>query len=189
MDEEHEEECSLLRHKWAEQSRQVSEIHVREVSEMRDVMEMVRKENSTLKERLEHMEYEYRIREESVIREHNAAAKLSVRQALMSVEQEMSVLKKEHDDYVLLQQKYKELLARIEPFAEQLEMYETEKNALLNQALFAENSMVTLTSKYTQLLGHQNNKQKIHHLDKLKQDIFNLRKVNHSGSFNTNMAE
>ena len=72
-------------------------------------MEMVRKENSTLKERLEHMEYEYRIREESVIREHNAAAKLSVRQALMSVEQEMSVLKKEHDDYVLLQQKYKDL--------------------------------------------------------------------------------
>ena len=60
---------------------------------------------------------------------------------------------------------------------EQLEMFEAEKSALLNQALFAENSMASLASKYTQLLGHQNSKQKIHHLDKLKQDIFNLRKV------------
>ena len=56
-------------------------------------------------------------------------------------------------------------------------MFEAEKSALLNQALCAENSMASLASKYTQLLGHQNSKQKIHHLDKLKQDIFNLRKV------------
>lgn len=59
---------------------------------------------------------------------------------------------------------------------DQLEMYEAEKKALLNQALFAENSMASLASKYTQLLGHQNSKQKIHHLEKLKQDIFYLRK-------------
>lgn len=36
--------------------------------------------------------------------------------------------------------------------------------------------MASLAAKYTQLLGHQNNKQKIHHLEKLKQDIFSLRK-------------
>ncbi len=55
-------------------------------------------------------------------------------------------------------------------------MYEAEKKALLSQALFAENSMASLASKYAQLLGHQNSRQKIHHLEKLKQDIFNLRK-------------
>ena len=55
-------------------------------------------------------------------------------------------------------------------------MFEAEKKALLSQALFAENSMASLASKYTQLLGHQNSRQKIHHLEKLKQDIFNLRK-------------
>ncbi len=55
-------------------------------------------------------------------------------------------------------------------------MFEAEKNALYNQAQSAENTMASLASKYTQLLGHQNNKQKIHHLDKLKQDIFHLRK-------------
>ena len=55
-------------------------------------------------------------------------------------------------------------------------MFEAEKNALYNEKLSAENTMASLASKYAQLLGHQNNKQKIHHLDKLKQDIFNLRK-------------
>lgn len=55
-------------------------------------------------------------------------------------------------------------------------MYEAEKKALLSQAQNAESSMASLASKYTQLLGHQNSRQKIHHLEKLKQDIFNLRK-------------
>ncbi len=56
-------------------------------------------------------------------------------------------------------------------------MYEAEKKALQSQAMTAESSMAALAAKYTQLLGHTNSKQKIHHLDKLKQDIFNLRKV------------
>ena len=56
-------------------------------------------------------------------------------------------------------------------------MYEAEKKALQSQAMTAESSMAALEAKYTQLLGHTNSKQKIHHLDKLKQDIFNLRKV------------
>ena len=56
-------------------------------------------------------------------------------------------------------------------------MYEAEKNALLNQAHMAESTMASLATKYTQLLGHQNSRQKIHHLEKLKQDIFHLRKV------------
>lgn len=55
-------------------------------------------------------------------------------------------------------------------------MYEAEKKVLLSQAQNAESSMASLASKYAQLLGHQNSKQKIHHLEKLKQDIFNLRK-------------
>lgn len=65
----------------------------------------------------------------------------------------------------------------IETLQDQLEMYEAEKKALLSQALNAESTMASLASKYTQLLGHTNSKQKIHHLEKLKQDIFNLRKV------------
>ena len=56
-------------------------------------------------------------------------------------------------------------------------MYEAEKNALLKQTHMAESTMASLATKYTQLLGHQNSRQKIHHLEKLKQDIFNLRKV------------
>lgn len=56
-------------------------------------------------------------------------------------------------------------------------MFEAEKKALLSQAQNAESTMAALAAKYTQLLGHTNSKQKIHHLDKLKQDIFQLRKV------------
>ena len=50
-----------------------------------------------------------------------------------------------------------------------MELYEAKKED-------AESLMASWASRYAQLLGHQNGKQKIHHLEKLKEDIVNLRK-------------
>ena len=58
---------------------------------------------------------------------------------------------------------------------EQLENYEVERNALVAQKKEAQGQVEDLASKYAQLLGHQNHKQKIHHLVKLKQDNLDLR--------------
>ena len=58
---------------------------------------------------------------------------------------------------------------------EQLENYEVERNALVAQKKEAQGQVEDLATKYAQLLGHQNHKQKIHHLVKLKQDNLDLR--------------
>ena len=60
-------------------------------------------------------------------------------------------------------------------YREQLENYECERNALVAQKKEAQGQVEDLASKYAQLLGHQNHKQKIHHLVKLKQDNLDLR--------------
>merc|ERR1719245_2552748 len=58
----------------------------------------------------------------------------------------------------------------IEPFKDQLESYELEKAALLNRNQEVQGEVKKLASQYGQLLGHQNHKQKIQHLVKLKQE-------------------
>merc|ERR1719221_1530126 len=63
----------------------------------------------------------------------------------------------------------------IEPFREQLESYEMEKDALLTQKKEAQGQVQKLADRYTNLLGHQNHKQKIHHLVRLKQENLDMR--------------
>ena len=63
----------------------------------------------------------------------------------------------------------------IQTFREQLESYEMEKDALLTQKKEAQGQVQKLADRYTNLLGHQNHKQKIHHLVRLKQENLDMR--------------
>ncbi|KAI4462548.1 hyaluronan mediated motility receptor [Holotrichia oblita] len=62
----------------------------------------------------------------------------------------------------------------IAPFRDQLEAYEVERAALLNQKHDAENEAKLMGMKYAQILGHQNQNQKIKHLEDLKRKNFEL---------------
>ena len=62
-------------------------------------------------------------------------------------------------------------------FREQLESYEMEKDALLTQKKEAQGQVQKLADRYTNLLGHQNHKQKIHHLVRLKQENLGKKSV------------
>merc|ERR1719468_639135 len=71
----------------------------------------------------------------------------------------------------------------IEPFKDQLESFELEKNSFLFIGILACDEVKKLATQYGQLLGHQNQKQKIQHVVKIKQEnvelkteITNLRK-------------
>ncbi|EFX71129.1 hypothetical protein DAPPUDRAFT_309226 [Daphnia pulex] len=167
--EQYDQERAMLVEKLSVQTREIEEINSTKIQdlqaqlvEIQNAFGEFRWSNSRQIEQMEH--------------DHEEAVLTAVRDALEPVDSELESLRKDREAYLLLQKEYADLQARIEPFRDQLEMYEAEKKALLNQALFAENSMASLASKYTQLLGHQNSKQKIHHLEKLKQDIFYLRK-------------
>ncbi|KAK4322320.1 hypothetical protein Pmani_006926 [Petrolisthes manimaculis] len=58
----------------------------------------------------------------------------------------------------------------IEPFREQLDAYEVEKTSLMERSSAAKHEVDKLSQQYAQLLGHQNHKQKIHHVLKLKKE-------------------
>ncbi|XP_069754029.1 methionine adenosyltransferase 2 subunit beta isoform X2 [Narcine bancroftii] len=70
---------------------------------------------------------------------------------------------------------YEELHNKVKPFQEQLDSYEQEKNSLLNEHGAAQEELNKLNEDYAKLLGHQNQKQKIKHVMKLKQENVQLK--------------
>lgn len=70
---------------------------------------------------------------------------------------------------------YEELHHKVKPFQQQLDMFEAEKNALLNEHGAAQDELNKLSEAYAKLLGHQNQKQKIKHVMKLKEENFQLK--------------
>ncbi|KAJ9591650.1 hypothetical protein L9F63_001795 [Diploptera punctata] len=74
------------------------------------------------------------------------------------------------------EKKYRELEALIGPFREQLEMFKEECKLLELKKEAAEEKMKEISLRYAETLGHQNHKQKIKHLIKLKEHNFELSK-------------
>ncbi|NXM66388.1 HMMR protein, partial [Serilophus lunatus] len=76
---------------------------------------------------------------------------------------------------------YEDLHNKTKPFQQQLDAFEAEKNALLKEHGAAQEELNKLSDAYAKLLGHQNQKQKIKHVMRLKeenghlkQDVFRL---------------
>ncbi|OWK11846.1 HMMR, partial [Cervus elaphus hippelaphus] len=72
---------------------------------------------------------------------------------------------------------YEELYNKTKPFQLQLDAFEAEKQALLNEHGAAQEQLNNLRDSYAKLLGHQNLKQKIKHVVKLKDENSNLKSV------------
>jgi len=91
---------------------------------------------------------------------------------------------KENDNSSLNEQiemwksKYEELMESVSPFKEQLDAFAAEKDFLLNSKNMAHQEVDDLNKKYAQLMGHQNQKQKIRHVVKLKEENYKLKQEN-----------
>ncbi|KAM6923481.1 uncharacterized protein FYW49_005938 [Xenentodon cancila] len=70
---------------------------------------------------------------------------------------------------------YEELFAKVGPFQEQLNAFAAERNALLNENGANQEELNKLADAYARLLGHQNQKQKIKHVVKLKDENVSLK--------------
>uniref|UniRef100_A0A8C9N9I9 Hyaluronan mediated motility receptor n=2 Tax=Serinus canaria TaxID=9135 RepID=A0A8C9N9I9_SERCA len=70
---------------------------------------------------------------------------------------------------------YEDLHNKVKPFQQQLDAFEAEKNALLEEHGAAQEELNKLSNAYAKLLGHQNMKQKIKHVMKLKEDNAHLK--------------
>nr|XP_045618513.1 hyaluronan mediated motility receptor-like [Procambarus clarkii] len=75
--------------------------------------------------------------------------------------------------------KFQHLEEMIEPFREQLDAYEIEKANLLERSSAAKEEVDKLSKQYATLLGHQNHKQKIQHVLKLKTENVQLKEEVH----------
>ncbi|XP_039631708.1 hyaluronan mediated motility receptor [Polypterus senegalus] len=71
--------------------------------------------------------------------------------------------------------RYEELYSKVKPFQQQLDAFEAERKALLNENGAAQEEMNKLSDAYAKLLGHQNQKQKIKHVVKLKEENLHLK--------------
>ncbi|XP_065581014.1 hyaluronan mediated motility receptor-like isoform X2 [Artemia franciscana] len=101
------------------------------------------------------------------------------RKAQEAVEKEQNALSKLKGELDELTIRHDELLKRIEPFMSLINNYEAERKSLVEINQTTESELTALTSRYADLIGHQNNKQKIKHLEKLKLDLFNTKKDLH----------
>lgn len=70
---------------------------------------------------------------------------------------------------------YEELYDKTKPFQQQLDAFEAEKQALLNEHGATQEQLSKIRDSYAQLLGHQNLKQKIKHVVKLKDENSQLK--------------
>ncbi|XP_051869429.1 hyaluronan mediated motility receptor isoform X1 [Pristis pectinata] len=70
---------------------------------------------------------------------------------------------------------YEELHNKVKPFQDQLDLFEKEKNSLLSEHGATQEELNKLSADYAKLLGHQNQKQKIKHVMKLKQENVQLK--------------
>ncbi|NXH13385.1 HMMR protein, partial [Bucco capensis] len=99
--------------------------------------------------------------------------KLEVERSRKTVDEAVtSSLKEEINTWRAL---YEDLHNKTKPFQEQLDAFEAEKNALLNEHGAAQEELNKLSDAYAKLLGHQNQKQKIKHVVKLKEENIHLK--------------
>lgn len=70
---------------------------------------------------------------------------------------------------------YEKLFAKVRPFQEQLNAFAAERDALLNEYGANQEELNKLADAYARLLGHQNQKQKIKHVMKLKDENISLK--------------
>ncbi|XP_063499190.1 hyaluronan mediated motility receptor isoform X5 [Symphalangus syndactylus] len=70
---------------------------------------------------------------------------------------------------------YEEIYNKTKPFQLQLDAFEAEKQALLNEHGAAQEQLNKIRDSYAKLLGHQNLKQKIKHVVKLKDENSQLK--------------
>ncbi|XP_051024378.1 hyaluronan mediated motility receptor [Acomys russatus] len=87
-------------------------------------------------------------------------------------EDTVTELTMENDKWRLL---YEELYNKTKPFQQQLDAFEAEKQALLNEHGATQEQLNKIRDSYAELLGHQNLKQKIKHVVKLKDENSQLK--------------
>ncbi|CAI9536061.1 unnamed protein product, partial [Staurois parvus] len=121
-----------------------------------------------LKKRLQELLETSAKREEEVEQKNNELTNLRIH--FSKLQEELARKECENEETMKWRTLYEELFNKVRPFQQQLDAFEAEKNALLNERGAAQDELNKLSEAYAKLLGHQNQKQKIKHVVKLKHE-------------------
>uniref|UniRef100_A0A8C9ZHA2 Hyaluronan-mediated motility receptor (RHAMM) n=1 Tax=Sander lucioperca TaxID=283035 RepID=A0A8C9ZHA2_SANLU len=141
----------------------------------RKLLEEVSQEKGALLEQLQH-EREERVKIQTALQEERAALEAAredhqqVRSEALRLQADSQSSETEH-----WRKQYEELFTKVRPFQEQLNAFAAERNALLNENGANQEELNKLSDAYARLLGHQNQKQKIKHVMKLKDENISLK--------------
>ncbi|XP_018611880.2 hyaluronan mediated motility receptor isoform X2 [Scleropages formosus] len=175
--------------------KKASQGHNMEVNHLKDQVEQERKEKKELQQLLEQERLERQlqkdesldicveeIKELRVQVEHLEQEKQDIKRQM---EEEKLDLQKQHAAELqksvasmaenLWKERYEELYAKVKPFQEQLDNFAAERDALMNENGATQEELNRLADAYARLLGHQNQRQKIKHIVKLKEENISLK--------------
>ncbi|MFT7809927.1 hyaluronan mediated motility receptor-like isoform X2 [Arapaima gigas] len=170
--------------------RKAAEGHIMEVNKLKYQLEQERKEKRELQALLEQERLERQslkdesleicveeIKELRVQVEHLEQEKRDIKRQM---EEEKLDLQKQHAAELqksvaslvenVWKERYEELYAKVKPFQEQLDSFAAERDALLSENGATQEELNRLAGDYARLLGHQNQRQKIKHIVKLKEE-------------------
>ncbi|XP_063301351.1 hyaluronan mediated motility receptor isoform X1 [Pelobates fuscus] len=183
--EQHIHELKVVAGTYAEQQHELVDLKS-QCAKLQDYSIKMKNEYTSMLEsaqlNLEKKEAEMKALEERLFtRESELKVEVAQMQSLLQTQEEIVKLRdnsarnyetEEENKWRVL---YEELRNKVRPFQEQLDAFEAEKNALLNEHGAAQEEINKLSDAYAKLLGHQNQKQKIKHVMKLKTENCQLR--------------
>lgn len=145
---------------------------------LNELQETAKKTQEELEKQVHDLQEELAAREQE-LDERNGEFE-GVKSQLQELQEEHSSKESESNEAILLEVNkwrtlFEELQNKVRPFQQQLDAFEAEKNALLYEQGAAQSELTKLSDAYAKLLGHQNQKQKIMHVMKLKAENTQLK--------------
>ncbi|XP_072120644.1 hyaluronan mediated motility receptor [Mobula birostris] len=170
-------ELAKLRDRTKDQQQQLAECQLSNDKAKEEFARMLLEAQMKLAQKepeLRKLEESYTLKVKELQRELDQALALQVEKQRGDAMDER-VLTELTDEVQKWQVLYEELHNKVKPFQDQLDAYEKEKDALLNEHGATQEQLNKLSTDYAKLLGHQNQKQKIKHVMKLKQENVQLK--------------
>ncbi|CAL8271002.1 unnamed protein product [Boreogadus saida] len=137
-----------------------------EKAALRRELEVEQRDGRALQEQVE------LLAQEKVTLQWETAAQNHELQRQLAEAREKSSLSSEAERW---KKQYEDLYSNVKPFREQLNSFAAQRDALLNENGANQDELNRLADAYAQLLGHQNQKQKIKHVIKLKEENITLK--------------
>ncbi|CAL8306785.1 unnamed protein product [Arctogadus glacialis] len=137
-----------------------------EKAALRRELEVEQRDGRALREQVE------LLAQEKVTLQWETAVQTQELQRQLAEAREKSSLSSEAERW---KKQYEDLYSNVKPFREQLNSFAAQRDALLNENGANQDELNRLADAYAQLLGHQNQKQKIKHVIKLKEENITLK--------------